>query len=227
MVILMLYNYKEIINLWGNDYNLKKALLDKQVFKIEKGIYSDSETNFTEIELILKKYNNAFLVKDSALYIIGFIENEPDKIHIGTARNALRIKDDRVKQHFYSNLDIAILSECDWYSYSHFLSYENIKTYTTENNNEIRLFNLKALFFDLMRNHKYYQKGALLDLLEKFENCPYFYGLTESEFETNLLYENIVGDIGFFDIDIYEKLEDVFSEVWYRNFKIKYDLDYF
>ena len=43
----MLYNYKEVISLFGNDYNLKKAILAKQIFKIEKGIYSDGENNFT------------------------------------------------------------------------------------------------------------------------------------------------------------------------------------
>lgn len=222
-MILMLYNYKEAITLFGNDYNLKKAIQDKRIFKIEKGIYSDGEKNFTVIELILKKYNHAFLVKDSALHYIGFMEKEPAKIHIGTTRNALRIKDDRVQQHFYSNLDLAVLREGNWYTHSHFLSYENIKTHTTENNNEIRLFNLKALFFDLVRNHKNYQKAALLDLLEKFENCPYFYGLTKWEFEDNLLHENIVGDIELLDTDLYEKLKDVFSEVLHRDFK--YDLD--
>ena len=221
----MLYNYKEVLNLFGNDYNLKKAILDKRIFKIEKGIYSDGKNNFTKIEIILKKYNQAFLVKDSALHLIGFIENEPAKIHIGTARNALRIKDDRIQQHFYSNLDIAILSESEWDKYSHLLSYENIKKHTTKNNNEIRLFNLKALFFDLIRNYKDYPKSTLFDLLEKFKTCRYFYGLTEWELDENLQHEKVVSDIEFLDNDLYEKLEDIFSEVRTRELKIEFDLD--
>ncbi|MBR2505436.1 MAG: hypothetical protein IKB70_00640 [Bacilli bacterium] len=220
----MLYNYKEVISLFGNDYNLKKAILAKQIFKIEKGIYSDGENNFTVIEIILKKYKHAFLVKDTALHLIGFIENEPAKIHIGTARNALRIKDDRIQQHFYSNLDVAILSENECDQYSHFLSYENIKIHITENNNEIRLFNLKALFFDLVRNYKDYQKSTLFALLEKFKTCRYFHGLTEWELGDNLQHEKIVSDIEFFDGDLYEKIMDVFSEVRHREFKIEYDL---
>ena len=75
----MLYNYKEAINLYGNDYNLKKAISNKDFFKIEKGIYSDGKDNFTLIELVLKKYSHAFLVKDSALYLIGFLNEEPEK----------------------------------------------------------------------------------------------------------------------------------------------------
>lgn len=221
----MLYNYKEVLNLFGNDYKLKKAILDKRIFKIEKGIYSDGENNFTTMEIVLKKYNHAFLVKDTALHLIGFIENEPAKIHIGTARNALRIKDARIQQHFYSNLDVAILSKSEWHKHSHFLSYENIKIHTTENNNEIRLFNLKALFFDLVRNYKDYPKSTLFDLLEKFETCRYFHGLTRWELEENLQHEKIVGDIEFLDDDLYEKLKDIFSEVRAREFRIEFDLD--
>jgi len=221
----MLYDYKEVLNLFGNDYKLKKAILDKRIFKIEKGIYSDGENNFTTMEIVLKKYNHAFLVKDTALHLIGFIENEPAKIHIGTARNALRIKDARIQQHFYSNLDVAILSESEWHKHSHFLSYENIKIHTTENNNEIRLFNLKALFFDLVRNYKDYPKSTLFDLLEKFETCRYFHGLTRWELEENLQHEKIVGDIEFLDDDLYEKLKDIFSEVRAREFRIEFDLD--
>ena len=221
----MLYDYKEVLNLFGNDYKLKKAILDKRIFKIEKGIYSDGENNFTTMEIVLKKYNHAFLVKDTALHLIGFIEDEPAKIHIGTARNALRIKDARIQQHFYSNLDVAILSESEWHKHSHFLSYENIKIHTTENNNEIRLFNLKALFFDLVRNYKDYPKSTLFDLLEKFETCRYFHGLTRWELEENLQHEKIVGDIEFLDDDLYEKLKDIFSEVRAREFRIEFDLD--
>ena len=220
----MLYDYKEVIAIYGNDYNLKKALSDKRIFKVEKGIYSDGKSNFNLIELIMKKYKHAFLVKESALYLLGFINEKPEKIHIGTARNALRIKDDRIQQHFYSNLDLSILSENDWHRHSHFLCYENIQKYHTENNNEIRLFNLKALFFDIVRNYKDFPKSDLLDLLDKFKNCSYFYGLTESELEENLQHENIISDIEFFDHDIYEKLMEVLSEVWDRDFKMKYDL---
>ena len=224
-MILMLYNYKEVLNLFGNDYNLKKAMVNKRIFKIEKGIYSDGENNFTTIEIVLKKYNHAFLVKDSALHLIGFIEKEPAKIHIGTARNALRIKDTRIQQHFYSNLDVTILSESKWDKYSHLLSYENIKIHATENNNEIRLINLKALFFDLVRSYKDYPKSTLFALLEKFKTCRYFHGLTEWELAENLQNEKIVSDIEFLDDDLYKMLEDIFSEVRSREFRIEFDLD--
>ena len=220
----MLYNYKEAIVLYGNDYNLKKAISEKQFFKIEKGIYSDEENNFTLVELILKKYSHAFLVKDSALYLIGFIKEEPQKIHVGTARNALRIKDKRVQQHFYNSLDISVLKEFAFFKVEHLLSCENIQKYVTENNNEIRLFNLKALFFDVLRNYKNYKKETLLEILEKFKTCSLFNDLNEEDVAYNLYRENIGSCIDLLDDDLYKLLEDVFSEVFHRKIFLDFDI---
>ena len=221
----MLFSYEEIIKIYKTDYMLKKALKEKSIYKIEKGIYSDGKNNFTSIELVLKKYKDAFLVKDTALNLIGFIKDEPTRIHIGTARNALRIKDERVHQHFYGNLDNEILHESKWLGTEYrFLCSNNIKKYTTENGNEIRMFNLKALLFDVMRNYKKYTKEDLLYILDKFKNCSQFYDLDRWDFEYNLAYENVISEIEFLDNDIYEMLEDIFSEVDYREFKMKYGL---
>ena len=59
----MLYSYKEAIDLYGSDYKLKKAISRKQIYKIEKGIYSDGKSNFTLIELVLKNIIMLFLLK--------------------------------------------------------------------------------------------------------------------------------------------------------------------
>lgn len=89
----MLYNYAEAIELYGSDYMLKKAIREKRIYKVDKGIYSDGKDNFTKYEVAIKKYPSAFLVHDTALYVLGFIDQEPEVVHLGTARNALRICD--------------------------------------------------------------------------------------------------------------------------------------
>ena len=86
------------------------------------------------------------------------------------------------------------------------------------------MFNLKALLFDVMRNYKKYTKEDLLYILDKFKNCSQFYDLDRWDFEYNLAYENVISKIEFLDNDIYEMLEDIFSEVDYREFKMKYGL---
>lgn len=158
----MLYSYKEVLKIHGTDYRLKQAIASKKIHRIESGVYSDGKKNFTTYELILKKYPTAFLVKDSALFHMGFINEEPNVIHLGTARNALRISDKRVKQHFYSYFD----------------DPENRKTYIhsyiSENGNEIRMFNCSRLFLDLIRDRATYTRDELFRLLELFRDCQYF-----------------------------------------------------
>lgn len=192
----MLYNYNEAIALFGSDYYLKQALSQKSFFKVEKGIYSDKKNNYTACEIVMKKYPHAFLVKDSALYHIGFIETEPTKIHIGTARNALRIKDKRVQQHFYSNLDQVSVGDC----VDHILCYNNLKSYTTENSNKIRIWDLQALLFDLIRDSNLYPKPVLIDIMTKFRDCKVFTDFDRFEFKEALLYERISFDHELLDL---------------------------
>jgi len=82
----MLYNYAEAIAMYGSDYLLKKAIQEKKLYKVDKGIYSNEKNNFTKYEVVLKKYPTSFLVQDTALYVLGFIDQEPEIIHLGTPR---------------------------------------------------------------------------------------------------------------------------------------------
>lgn len=175
----MLYSYKEVLQIYGTDYRLKQAIASKKIYRIECGIYSDGRHNFTTYELMLKKYPTAFLVKNSALFHMGFIHEEPNFVHLGTARNALRISDKRVKQHFYSNLD----------------EPENRKTYIhsyiSKNGNEIRMFNFSRLFLDLIRDRADYPREKLLRLLELFRDCIYF---ADSDIDECALMMRVIND---------------------------------
>ena len=181
----MLFDYKEMIEIYGTDYKLKRAISSKQVYRIESGIYSDGKDNFTKYELALKKYPTAFLVKNSALHHIGFIQVEPDTIHLGTARNALRIHDKRIQQHFYSELVNAGKRS------------SLIHKYESVNNNEIRFLNLSLLFRDLIRDRAQYERETLLAILQKFRDCQYFAdsNLDECDFLIKLLPDDELFDI--------------------------------
>ena len=221
----MLLNYKEAIEKYGTDYKLQKAIKRKELYKIEKGIYSDRANNFTLYELLLKKYPHAVLVKDSAFEFIKFSTDMSEKVHLGTARNALRITDKRVQQHFYKDLNSTTtevnnntddLDEDDidlFFSKSKFeISHENIQKYITDNNNEVRLFNLKNLLFDLLRDRNKYDRSVLFDLLSKFRDCNVIIGVDmfslEDEF-FNILY----------DKELYDLLEEITENDSDRSFK--------
>lgn len=214
----MLYNYKEVIEIYGTDYKLKQAIANKKIYRIESGIYSNKKDNFTMYELVLKKYPSAFLVKNSALYHIGFIEEEPDIIHLGTARNALRIRDKRVKQHFYGTFEKTSTASCHLYKIDEALSRKNIHTYISkENANELRLFNLSALFADLLRDRNTYSRQQLVEILEKFRDCKYFC-------DENLYYELDPQSVQF-DFKLIDLIEDVCSEARIRKWIQDWDID--
>lgn len=224
----MLLNYKEAIEKYGTDYKLQKAIKRKELYKIEKGIYSDKANNFTLYELLLKKYPNAVLVKDSAFHFIKFSTSVPEKVHLGTARNALRITDKRVQQHFYKDLN-SITTEANnnaddldeddidlFFSNSKFeISYENIQKYITDNNNEVRLFNLKNLLFDLLRDRNKYDRAVLFELLAKFRDCNIVIGVDRFSFEDEFFYI-------IYDEELYNMLEEIAKKDSDRAFDQRY-----
>lgn len=207
----MLFDYKEALRKYKNDYMLNKALQEKSFFKIERGIYSDGESNYTDIELVLKKYDEAVLVKDSALYLIGFLETPPGKIHLGTARNALRIKDRRIIQHYYSGFEENKATFYGW-EINRILSKSNVHCYRTDNGNEIRLLNQQALFFDLLRDRRKYSDNDYSDLLRKFRDCPMYCDL-DYDFEENMIREGMKPD---------EEYIETLSEMESNAFRLKW-----
>lgn len=211
----MLYNYKEALKLYGSDYKLKKGITNKEIYLVEKGIYSDNKNNFDIYELLLKKYPTSFLVKESAFYKIGFIKDEPTEIHLGTNRNAVRIRDIRVKQHFYSNFDKTYNEE---YYVSRILSCANIMTYVTENGNEIRILSLNALLYDLIRTRKEVTKEFFEEIVYKYRTCEFIENINRMDFEENLIIENKYACYNGCDF-----LEDLQYMSFEKKMKMKYD----
>ncbi len=130
----MLYNYKEAMKEYKNDYNLKKALENNKVYKIEDGIYSDTLNNHY-LSIIMKKYPYAVIGGLSAYYYYGLTDVIPDRIILCTNRNATNIvnyeiKQIRMKDELY-NLGIS--------SYM----YEGIN---------LKIYNKERLLIDLVRN---------------------------------------------------------------------------
>lgn len=148
-------------------------------------------------------------------------------LHYTTKRKQPQL-DKRVQQHFYKDLNSTTtevnnnaddLDEDDidlFFSKSKFeISQENIQKYITDNNNEVRLFNLKNLLFDLLRDRNKYDRAVLFDLLAKFRDCNVVIGVDmfslEDEF-FNILY----------DKELYDLLEEITESDSDRSFKQRY-----
>lgn len=93
----MLYSYKEVKNIYKTTYQIRKALKDKKIYKIEKGIYSDKPyVNY--LSVLTKKYPYAIISGESACYYYDFTDVIPDKIYIVTHDDDTRIHDENIKQ---------------------------------------------------------------------------------------------------------------------------------
>lgn len=129
----MLFTYQECIKKYGNDYLIKKALLKKELFQIEKGLYSDKQYN-SENEIVMRKYPETVYTGKSAFYYHGLSDVIPDYHYVATKRSATRIKDKSIKQIFITNevFDMGIET----------MIYQDVK---------IRIYDIERLLVELIR----------------------------------------------------------------------------
>lgn len=95
----MLYTRKELFESYDSAYKLNKALKNKEIFKIQKGIYSDEEY-VNPLAVISKKYPNFIFTMDSAFYYWDLTDVIPDKFCLATKQTSIRIDEKDIKQYF-------------------------------------------------------------------------------------------------------------------------------
>lgn len=93
----MLYNHSEIKNKYSSTYQIRKALQNKEIYKIEKGIYSDV-LNVHYLSIIMKKYPYGVFTSYSAYYYYNLTDVIPDKMYLATDRNTRMISSTKIKQ---------------------------------------------------------------------------------------------------------------------------------
>ena len=169
------YNYKEIKSILKNEYNIKINLARKKIFKLDKGIYSDTK-DVDELTILFKKYPGIILTLESAFYYYDLSSTKPNKIIVGTRRNFTRIKNSNVKQVFYSNTRL-----------------DDNAIHYIKNGIEVNVFSRERLLVELIRNKKnfsneyynevYYNFLRISDSLDDYLVLEYarFYRNREAE----------------------------------------------
>lgn len=132
--VYMLYSYSQCIEMFGTDRKIKQAIHNEQIFKIEKGIYSDTKY-ISELAIISMKYPNAIFTLNSAFYYHGLTDVIPDLYHLATSKEVTKIRDKRVKQKFENSkeLDLGVIK----------MSYNNVT---------IKIYNKERMLIELIRN---------------------------------------------------------------------------
>lgn len=95
----MILTYSECLKTYGNDYQIKKALDEKKLFKLKDGLYSNVESP-KELEVFIKKHPNVIFTMESAFYYLGISDVIPDKYSIITNKDATKVKKPNVIQYF-------------------------------------------------------------------------------------------------------------------------------
>ena len=173
----MIYNYAEMLKKYGSVYQIDKAITRNEIYKIEKGIYSNQE--FVNYLLIVnKKYPNAIFTLDSAYYYYNLTDVIPNKMYLATDRNASKIKNKNIHQVFVSK---------------EFLNLGVSKKMV--NGVEIKIYDKERMLIELMKNRKnmpfdYYKeivnnyRKIVLELdMEKIEYYLTFYKNSLNLFE--------------------------------------------
>ncbi len=165
----MLYNYKEILKKYKSNYNIKKAIKNGQIYKIEKGIYSNKKNN-DPLVIFSKKYPNAIITLDSAFYFYHLTDTSSNKTYLATDRNSDTIKNNQIAQVFTDKNKL-----------------NQGKTTVIIDGNKVNMYNKERLLVELVRRknkmtYDYYKEIILnyrditneLDT-EKIENYAQLY----------------------------------------------------
>ena len=132
----MIYSYNELRKKFKSHDKIKQMLLDKKIFKIEKGIYSDNN-NVNYLEVLTKKYPNAVFTLDSAFYYHNLTDVIPEKECLALRRNSTKISDNRVKVIYYQDK-----------------FFEIGKSTLKVNGVDIQIYDKERMLIELIRNRK-------------------------------------------------------------------------
>ena len=89
----------ECIKEYGSDYYINQMVSAGRLFRIDKGIFSETE-NVPELAVVCFKYPSSVITMDTAFYLYGLTDEIPDQYTLATKREATPITDPRVKQVF-------------------------------------------------------------------------------------------------------------------------------
>ena len=98
----MLYNHNEVKKIYKSDYQIKKAIKDGLLYKLDKGVYSDKDI-INPLIIFSKKYSSAIVTMDSAFYYYDLTDVIPQKIWLATSSGYRKINNKKIKQIYVPN----------------------------------------------------------------------------------------------------------------------------
>ena len=103
----MLFSYDDCVKKYGSDYQIKKAIRDGHLYKVQAGLYSDRRFPPVD-EVAAYLYPNAIVTMDSAFYYYDLTDVIPDQLCLATTRGTRSIKDSRIRQIFENSNNFSL-----------------------------------------------------------------------------------------------------------------------
>ena len=151
----MIYIYKECIEKYKTDYEIRKQLANGSLVRVRKGVYSDND-NERELEVISKVHPDAVFTLNSAFYYHGLTDTIPRTYYLLTNKNYTKIKDKRITQLFDNNDSLKIGVETKLH-----------------NGTEIRIFNRERMIVELIRNKSKFPFDYYKEIIANYRKLIY------------------------------------------------------
>ena len=151
----MIYTYKECIEKYKTDYEIRKLLADGSLKRVGRGVYSD-EVYESDLAIIGKTYPYAVFTMNSAFYYHGLTDTIPHSYYLMTDKDSTKIKDKRVCQFFDNHDSLTMGVEKKDY-----------------NGTEIRIFNRERMLIELIRNKKKFPFDYYKEIISSYRKLIY------------------------------------------------------
>ncbi|MEG1705487.1 MAG: hypothetical protein RR290_02800 [Clostridia bacterium] len=173
----MILSCAEAETIYKTRNKLRKALKEKEILRIERGYYSKDKF-VNPIELIVKKYPNYIISKDTAFYIHGLTDVIPNKIDLSTPRVTAKINDEKINQMFVSEK-----------------FFEIGKTKMTFEGVEVNVYDKERMLIELMRNQKSVALDYYIEIINSYRQIKNELNITKiTEYMKNFKNENFIYD---------------------------------
>ena len=96
---MQLLSRQDCLARFGSDYFIKQQVASGRLFRLEHGIFSE-QRYVPENAIICHRYSGGVITLLSAFYHYGLTDVIPEVCDLATDRNAAKIRDSRVRQHF-------------------------------------------------------------------------------------------------------------------------------
>ena len=149
----MIYTYQELKNKYNTDYNIKKAIEKEEIYKLEKGLYSNKKY-VNPMALYSKKYPNAIVTMDSAFYFYDLTDVIPQKVYLATDSHSRKIENDNIVQLF---VDSKILNEG--------------KIIEKIDDEHINIYDKERLLVELIRKRNQISFDYYKELISNYREC--------------------------------------------------------